>query len=242
MVATVTGYSMRAQTYSDMAAAQFSGNTASLLTRPDLRLFAVAQAIGDGSNGTWVADTIISQIGKLSGSKPTNAQVMAQLNTAHERISAANLASASSAHGVVAALTFDEAHAFGMWVGNCRIYRLRSDMLTLLTDDHDVASALAARDGRQISARNDPMKRVLTRAIGSKSPVEPDRFLDRFQSGDRYLITGSGLARALPDDDIARQLGRGAPREAADRLYGLAMSRGAVPNFGIIVIDAPQAD
>jgi serine/threonine protein phosphatase Stp1 len=211
-----------------------------LLSRDDLRFWAIADGLGGHSDGKWAANAVIETLddalGKtLTKEAPSFGDAIA---SGHRRINDVAMRLGGPIATTVAALGFRQGNAHGIWVGNCRVYRLRAERLSLMTEDHSVASELVARGQLDpLLADAHPLAKVLTQVIGSKIPPVPARFVDKALIGDRYLLCSNGLPRVLPESDIEHQLGRGTPDEAADRLIGLALSRGAPDNLGVIVID-----
>jgi serine/threonine protein phosphatase Stp1 len=211
-----------------------------LLSRDDLHFWAIADGLGGHADGKWAANAMLETLDSelratLGKDAPRIADAIA---TGHKKINDVAVRLGGPIATTVAALGFRQGNAHGVWVGNCRVYRLRGTRFSQMTEDHSVASELVARgqmDPKLADAH--PLAKVLTQAIGSgKAPV-PARFVDKAVLGDRYLLCSNGLPRVLPEADIAHQLGQGLPDEAADRLIGLALSRGAPDNLGVIVID-----
>jgi serine/threonine protein phosphatase PrpC len=224
--------------------ARRGGERIALMARPDKRAWAVAQAVGPHGEADWAAATVVRQIEIAieSGEATNRIHFCNGISRANSLLLNAGEGANQPVQSAVAALGFHGSTAFGYWIGNCRIYRLRFGHLTLLSEDHDLATEIQNRGSTEIDRDGTKgLARVLTRAIGCAEVPEPARFVEQVIAGDRYLICGAGLARVLKADEIARQLGRGVPREAIDRLHGLYLSRGGIPNFGAVVIDAPAA-
>jgi serine/threonine protein phosphatase Stp1 len=211
-----------------------------LLARDDLRFWAIADGLGGHADGKWAANAVIETLDHALGMSLTqdSPKMADAIASGHRKINDVAMRLGGPIATTVAALGFRQGNAHGIWVGNCRVYRLRAERLSLMTEDHSVASELVARGQLDpLLADSHPLAKVLTQAIGSgKAPI-PARFVDKALIGDRYLLCSNGLPRVLPEGDIERQLGRGTPDEAADRLIGLALSRGAPDNLGVIVID-----
>ncbi len=224
------------------ACARSGGDRVALMARPDKQIWAVAQAIGQHSEANWAAATVVQQL-EIALNEPATSkadQLFAGIEQANSLLLRAAAIEQRPVQSAVAALGFTGNTASGFWIGNCRIYRLRQNVITLLSEDHDLASSIENRGLVEISDdEREGLSRVLTRAIGSSKAPQAERFVEKVHQGDRYLICGAGLARKLSDAEIARQLSRGTPREAIDRLQGLFLSRGGIPNFGAIAIDAP---
>jgi serine/threonine protein phosphatase Stp1 len=211
-----------------------------LLSRDDLHFWAIADGLGGHADGKWAASAVIETLDHaVCDARAMDAPpVTAAIATGHAKINEVAMRLGGPIATTLAALGFRQGQAHGVWVGNCRVYRIRANHISLMTEDHSVASELVARGQMDpLLADSHPLAKVLTQAIGSKTPPIPARFVDKALVGDRYLLCSNGLPRALCEGDIEAQLGKGTPEEAADRLIGLALSRGAPDNLGVIVID-----
>ncbi|MCC6574773.1 MAG: Stp1/IreP family PP2C-type Ser/Thr phosphatase [Planctomycetes bacterium] len=88
-------------------------------------------------------------------------------------------------------------------VGDSRIYRLRDNDFTQVTEDHSWVGEL--RKKNLISAedaRTHPLKNIITRALGMEPAVEVDVRWDKVKPGDVYLLCSDGLTDLVPDDEI----------------------------------------
>ena len=211
-----------------------------LLARDDLHFWAIADGLGGHCDGKWAANAVIDSIDHAVREARTKEAppITDAIASGHAKINEVAMRLGGPIATTLAALGFRQGQAHGVWVGNCRVYRLRANQISLMTEDHSVASELVARGEMDpLLADSHPLAKVLTQAIGSKTPPIPARFVDKAMVGDRYLLCSNGLPRALSEADIESQLGKGTPEEAADRLIGLALSHGAPDNLGVIVID-----
>ncbi len=114
-------------------------------------------------------------------------------------------------------------------VGDSRLYRWRSSLLELITEDHTwVARALKMGDINIEEARNHPFRHVLSRCLGrddlNKVDVQP---LD-VKSGDRLLLCSDGLTEELADEKIAYYL----QENTALEKIALSLIEGAKDNGG----------
>ncbi|WP_414623633.1 PP2C family protein-serine/threonine phosphatase [Calothrix sp. CCY 0018] len=114
-------------------------------------------------------------------------------------------------------------------VGDSRLYRWRSSLLELITEDHTwVARALKMGDINIEEARNHPFRHVLSRCLGrddlNEVKVQP---LD-VKSGDRLLLCSDGLTEELADEKIAYYL----QENTALEKIALSLIEGAKDNGG----------
>jgi serine/threonine protein phosphatase PrpC len=126
------------------------------------------------------------------------------------------------------------------WVGDSRLYLLRTHRLVQLTTDHtlvqelvdqhlfpSVAEAVAAGVGEN----------VLTRALGADEPFPVDNGSLSLAAGDIYLFCSDGLNHLVPAAAIERVLR--APGVdlggKADRLVRLAREAGGLDNITVVL-------
>jgi serine/threonine protein phosphatase PrpC len=123
-------------------------------------------------------------------------------------------------------------------VGDSRIYRLRADELTRLTSDHSLVTELL--ESGQISeeeAERFIYKHIITRAMGTKTYVEPDIQLDPTEAGDLYMLCSDGLTDRLGDAEIEQLLLAESDLEkVADRLRDRVYEEGAPDNITILFV------
>jgi protein phosphatase len=139
---------------------------------------------------------------------------------------------------VVVALWYDRNLSVGH-VGDSRLYRLRSGRLEQLTRDHTLVQEEVER-GRltRETAREAPIRSILTRAVGSDTDVTPDLLSCETMRDDLYLLCSDGLTEMLSDSEIAAVLA--APRsriqELVEALIQHANERGGVDNISVILV------
>lgn len=124
-------------------------------------------------------------------------------------------------------------------VGDSRMYRLRGDMLTHVTEDHSLIQEQVRRGLlTPEDARNSSIKNLVTRALGVEPGVEPDVVEDITQAGDIYLMCSDGLTDVVPDEAIRLTITQNSSdlRKAAAQLIQLANDAGGPDNISIILI------
>ena len=96
-------------------------------------------------------------------------------------------------------------------------------------------------DSGRISEREalvHPERHIVTRALGSPDPLEPDFFEVAIEDAPRVLLCSDGVTDLVPDDDIARLLAAHPdPSEAADAVVGAALRSGGIDNATALVVD-----
>ncbi|NLW59856.1 MAG: Stp1/IreP family PP2C-type Ser/Thr phosphatase [Firmicutes bacterium] len=122
-------------------------------------------------------------------------------------------------------------------IGDSRAYLWRAGHCFQLTRDHSLVAELVRSGGiTEDEAKNHPQRNVLTRALGTVGPVEPEYREFAVQAGDRLLLCSDGLTVMLSNREIEEFLGQGdSPQEVADCLVAVANDRGGIDNISAIV-------
>ena len=124
-------------------------------------------------------------------------------------------------------------------VGDSRMYLLRDEYLTHVTEDHSLIQEqvrrglLTAED-----ARNSSIKNLVTRALGVEQDVEADVVEEMTQVGDIYMMCSDGLTDVVPDEAIRLTMIEHANHldVAAQSLIDLANDAGGPDNISVILI------
>ena len=132
-------------------------------------------------------------------------------------------------------LSLDGKQAYFAHVGDSRLYRLRNDSLTQITEDHSYVETLVRRgEITPEEARVHPMKNVLTQAVGAIDKISVDAANFYVESGDTFLLCTDGLTNMVSDDSIKKIL-QSAPNPA-DALIDAALAGGGRDNISVIVV------
>jgi protein phosphatase len=163
-----------------------------------------------------VADlTALKRRGRRKLSKPTKPSKRSQRKL-HEllrdRIDGVNEAIIDAANRqpecygmgtTLALLLIGEQAVTTLHLGDSRIYRMRDDVLSLLTRDHSLlqeqldAGILSPEEARESISRN-----FITRALGVDAIADPEINEFDVAPGDLYLICSDGLPDMLSDEEI----------------------------------------
>lgn len=129
------------------------------------------------------------------------------------------------------------------WVGDSRVYLVRDGRVVERTRDHKLVQELV--DSGQLTAeeaRRSALSSVITRALGGRPPGAPAvqaATLDApwtLAPGDRVVLCSDGLSDLMEDEELPGFLADLTPHAAADRLVGIAVSRGGHDNITTIVV------
>ena len=206
-------------------------------------LFAVADGMG-GANAGEVASGLAAAAlkeGPADGSRGED-RVTALIQEANRRVfRRANEDREAAGMGttMTVALVEDDRVVFGH-VGDSRAYRIRSDSIEQLTDDHSLVAELV-RSGRLTpeEAEAHPQRSVITRAVGTEPDVDVDTFAIEPSEGDLFLICSDGLTDMVDDRAIieAVEEHRDDLDEAAKALVGAANRVGGEDNITVVFFE-----
>lgn len=123
-------------------------------------------------------------------------------------------------------------------VGNSRVYRLRGNVIDLMTNDHTEAQKLADQGSiEQEDVRRHPKSHALYRAIGSEEIIEVDISDAHFiENGDGYIICTDGLTDLVHDEEIGRAALTMKAKQACDQLVTIANERGGHDNITLTIV------
>ncbi len=122
--------------------------------------------------------------------------------------------------------------------GDSRVYVLRSDTLTQVTEDHSVVQQLYRRGA--ISAQEvltHPKKNLITRAVGVQDTVQTDVSEFTLQKGDRILCCSDGLTNFVSGEEITDILSSEDFFEIPEKLIQKALVNNASDNITAVVLE-----
>jgi len=135
-------------------------------------------------------------------------------------------------------------HITAAHVGDSRMYRLRGNVLSHVTEDHSLVHEQVRRGLLTADdARNSRIKNLVTRALGVELGVEPDLLEDMVKVGDIYVLSSDGLTDVVSDEAISEVLRTHQSRldKAGKLLIDMANKAGDPDNISIILIKVIKA-
>jgi protein phosphatase len=234
-------------------------NEDSILLRPDLNLFLLADGAGGQNAGNVASSLAITTIAHFfeqtmgsAGNKPHLDGL--GLYTAARRLSAAvqeankeilAIAKSSDKHRgmgttIVAAL-FELEHRIMhlAYVGDSRCYRLREGRLEQLTHDHSLINdVLELRPNISDERVKKLPQNVITRALGMMENLRVSVRTHDVAHGDRYLLCSDGLSDIVDDSQIHESLALDIGcDEQVELLTSMALEAGTRDNVASIIVD-----
>jgi len=221
-----------------------AANEDSILQRPEICLWAVADGMGGHEGGQYASGVVVERLQetpRLDEHAEALAAIANAIHGANDEIFQAAGEGARMGSTVVALLVSDGQFTC-LWAGDSRCYLLRGRSLYQLTRDHtqvqDMVDAGLMTAGE---ARSHPMSHVLSRAVGVEAELQLEAVRDVVRSGDVFLLCSDGLHGVVSEDEISERLARLPPGAACARLLELAHSRGAPDNVSIVAVACQEA-
>jgi protein phosphatase len=222
-------------------------NEDSVLARPDVGLWAVADGMGGYGGGDVASAAVVSALKTLAPSA-TAAQFLAEFETCIVKVNADLRAMARRRTRAIFGTTLVALMVYGnhfacVWCGDSRCYLLRDGKLSRVSRDHSEVQELIDR-GLLLAdeAKDWPRRNVVTRALGATDEAELEMVDGPACAGDRFVLCSDGLTVHVADREIAALLAVVEPQTAVDNLLRLTLERGARDNVSVIVVDCDAPD
>lgn len=219
-----------------------STNQDAFLEAREQGLWVVADGMGGHSQGDLASQIVIENLLGFSRNKdlPANIDKLEDLLFTSNRACRKQSTGKRAMGSTVAILFAYDPFCFFMWVGDSRIYRLREDRLTQVTEDHSLVQEMRALgEISEEEAAVHPSSNIITRAIGVRKQLFVDIEYSTVESGDRFLVCSDGLYKDIRDAEICDLLSIKVPLErAVMNLVDTALERGGGDNITVVVVQA----
>jgi protein phosphatase/serine/threonine-protein phosphatase Stp1 len=216
-------------------------NEDSLVHRPDLGLWAVADGAGGHGAGDVASQAVAAALEAIPpglSAAEMLAQARLQLAGVHAELQAraAALGPERIIATTVVLLMARHGHFACLWAGDSRAYLLRDGMLQRVTRDHSLVQDMVDQ-GRltEEQAEAHPQANVILRAVGATGELVLDKVSGRIAPGDALLLCSDGLFKAIPEPELAAMLLQGA---TSGMIVEAAVARGARDNVSVVVLRA----
>lgn len=218
-------------------------NEDSMLDRPEIGLWVVADGMGGHAKGDVASQMIIEAMKKVH----EGVKLESCIDDIDERLLEVNQRLVNKAResenkttigSTVVLMLAYENYCVYIWAGDSRLYRLRNKELRQMTTDHSqvevyVEQGLISRE----EAAVHPHGNMITRAVGAADVLYLDMDIQKMQSGDRYLLCSDGLTKHTNDIEFQEMLPIGTPQECCQTMIKQTLERGAGDNVTAIIVD-----
>jgi len=218
-------------------------NEDSVLNRPEIGLWAVADGAGGHQRGDYASACIIAALDRLNPG-PRGA---VPVETVKSRLAEVNLGLREKATAMgpdvligstVAVLLIFENKGCCLWAGDSRLYRLRAGQLLQLSHDQSHVQSLIDRgEIAPEAAATHPLGNIVTNLVGAADELVLEERWDRLEPGDLLLLCSDGLSGAISDFEIAAILRETPVPAVADSLIERALAQGARDNVSAVIVE-----
>lgn len=207
-----------------------ANNQDSLIERPDMGLWAVADGMGGLSQGELASRMVCDALaespiaGSLDEQVETSIDQLRRVNDYLRRAATRAVNPVQSGSTVVILLIRQNECAI-LWAGDSRAYRLRDGLVSQLTKDHSWAG------------ETDGGEQAISRAVGGEDSLDLEIVRSDVRPGDRYMLCSDGIGRVL-DADVLRQLLQTLePAACCSQLIAQSVAQGGTDNMTAIIVD-----
>jgi serine/threonine protein phosphatase PrpC len=217
-------------------------NEDSVLERPEIGLWVVADGMGGHAAGDVASSMIVES---LQGIRVANDEAalledierrLLRINTQLIHYAAEHVPGGVMGSTVAAFASF-QTKALCLWAGDSRIYRLRGGELERMTRDHSqVEDLISMGIIQREDAEHHPESNIITRAVGATPDLSIEQRVDELRAEDTYLVCSDGLTAVIKDGELGALIAQSDCEEAVSALLHLALVRGARDNVSLVII------
>lgn len=219
-------------------------NEDAVLNMPDKHLWAVADGMGGHKAGDMASKLLLQVLAAV----PEACVLSQQIDLLEDSVMSANqrireysrrMFEGQTMGSTLAALMIREGVAVCAWVGDSRLYRLRSGNLTQLSRDHSqVEEMFELGQITRDQVDSHPSSNVITRAVGAEENVFMDVQLYDVSPGDVFLICSDGLYGEVAANELRLLLAKEDPTYCAEVMINAALANNAKDNVSAVVVQA----
>jgi len=217
-------------------------NEDSIISLPELQLWAVADGMGGYEAGNVASNMIVKSLGEITNKSSLNEFIDSVedslIDVNHRILEYADIMLDGRTLGsTVVSLAIKGHVGICLWAGDSRLYRFRNNDFIQLSRDHSQVEELVQQGFlTPEEAEIHPDSNVITRAIGASPEVYIDINVFSVQLGDTFLLCSDGLYNMVPKEEMSQTLSSLPLTEAVDTLIQKALDNGANDNVSVILV------
>ncbi len=217
-------------------------NEDSIISLPEVQLWAVADGMGGYEAGNVASNMIVESLGGITNKSSLNEFIDSVedslIDVNHRILEYADIMLDGRTLGSTIVTLAIKGHVgICLWAGDSRLYRFRNNDFIQLSRDHSQVEELVQQGFlTPEEAEIHPDSNVITRAIGASPEVYIDINVFSVQLGDTFLLCSDGLYNMVSKDEMAEILNSLPLQEAVDTLIQKALDNGANDNVSVILV------
>lgn len=217
-------------------------NEDSIMSNPEVGLWAVADGMGGYEAGDVASKMIVSSLAEIE--KHENLDTFVDdiedkiIDANHRILEYSDIMHDGRILGsTIVSLLIKGQVGVCLWAGDSRLYLLRNNQLQQLSRDHSHVQELLDQGSiTEEDAINHPDGNVITRAVGTSEELYIDINAFNVQIGDTFLLCSDGLYNSVDDIDIEHHMRSHDTDNAVKQMIVKALENGAPDNVSIIII------
>jgi protein phosphatase len=215
-------------------------NEDSVLCRPDVKLWAVADGMGGHMAGDVASQAITDALGRvrLDGSLAVDVDLVEDVlfNVNDElRLHAQTQCQGGTVGSTVVAMMAQDDVGVVLWAGDSRLYRKRGAKIEQITRDHNPVSDLldsgTVSEADALAADTN----IITRAVGGQPNLNLDVAVFDIAGRDTFLLCSDGLYRELDEHDLSDELATDGLDDMADQILERCLAGEARDNVSLVL-------
>ena len=213
-------------------------NEDSILNKPEIGLWAVADGMGGHKAGDVASQLIVNSLDSLLLDDGLEARINAVKNCLHQvnnelRLFALQKYNNNIVGSTAVVLLCESSRCAVLWAGDSRLYRFRNNQLQQLTQDHCFTNENFDFDS-VVKNTN-----VITRAVGGHDVLDLDVKMTNIIEGDVFLLCSDGLDKEISFHEIEFIMRTNPPEKVVNSLFFKALERSGRDNISLIIV-APE--
>lgn len=217
-------------------------NEDAIFSRPDIKLWAVADGMGGHEAGNIASGMIVRTLGEIDIKNNLNNFVAILEDTildVNKRLLEYSeiMLGGKTVGSTVAILLIKGNVGICMWAGDSRLYRYRNNNLEQITIDHSYVTELLKKGSISTEeAENHPDSNVITRAVGTCESLYIDIDVFDVGMGDTFMLCTDGLYNAVANESIVDCLQEDNVETAVNSLIQTALNNNASDNVSVVLV------
>lgn len=212
---------------------------------PEAGLWLVVDGMGGHSAGDVasriICDTVAHDLAQAGASAYDGDCLARSLQAANQAIRdyGSRSLNGGTLGATVVALKIRDGRYQLLWAGDSRCYRLRSQRLEQLTQDHSqVNDMIRAGVLAPEEARGHPLAHVVTCALGVEPQIELERIQGEARPGDLFMLCSDGISDEFVDGQLHGFLANTSLQDANDAILYSALVNRCSDNITCLLVKA----